>query len=720
MHGKRGSNRRLVNLGIASLLGLAALAGAGCSNRLLPFGAKGQTNGGPALQVVTLQTPTATPTATATQTQAAANSVLAVSDGAAYDFGVTYVGGANVDHTFTLSNQGGAAIAVNSAAFSLGSASPFALKGGAFPGTGGTCISGSLLQPSASCTVVITLSLTSFAASLADQITFAYSMFVDQAVTLDEMAFTRLTATVAGGKSDATLGTNGLVSTGRGASPVALAIDSQGRYLVAGSGSLLRLTSAGVIDATFGSSGSVGVSGMGEAIAFDGAGNTYVLTTGSGNPIAGVNYVAYAMLYRFGESSSVPTAIPLAPLQATQTLSRAAALAVDSSGNAYIGGTTTKYEMVVLHVAPGASILDTTFGGSATPAVVDPHPVFGESSSFAALALDGLGHLFGLGGYGTLQPGGLTPPDGVAVPANSHLLALTFGKTASADTGVGGNGTANLTLVNSFGHQSLAMQPDGKLVVATLYQTTQGVGLGALRLKSDGTPDSTFNGGAVTGFVYPGAASATSVARAVVVEPNGKILVAGEVEIKGTVVPLIGRFNGDGSLDTNWNGTGYMAVSSLTSLSAITTDSAGRVSAVGNPLTSIARWLDGSIAVGLTISDGPTYDYGAQPAGGHGDHTFTITNTGTGIAYQLGTIPALAGSAFSFKDGAFPGTGGSCGTQLSPGQSCTAVVTFAPTAAGTYSDSVVVTFSDQEVGGSGGSWSGVAQIVSRAVTGTGN
>lgn len=81
----------------------------------------------------------------------------------------------------------------------------------------------------------------------------------------------------------------------------------------------------------------------------------------------------------------------------------------------------------------------------------------------------------------------------------------------------------------------------------------------------------------------------------------------------------------------------------------------------------------------LTISDPPSYDFGALGLGTRAEHIFVVTNGGgvaaTGLrAFDL-TLP------FAFKAGPYPGLGGSCADRVPAGGSCTVVVAFAPTAA---------------------------------------
>lgn len=50
---------------------------------------------------------------------------------------------------------------------------------------------------------------------------------------------------------------------------------------------------------------------------------------------------------------------------------------------------------------------------------------------------------------------------------------------------------------------------------------------------------------------------------------------------------------------------------------------------------------------------------------------------------------------YEFKDGSYPGTGGSCGTSIS--SNCTIVVTFNPTEVGTHNDTIVISYDSTTV-----------------------
>lgn len=98
----------------------------------------------------------------------------------------------------------------------------------------------------------------------------------------------------------------------------------------------------------------------------------------------------------------------------------------------------------------------------------------------------------------------------------------------------------------------------------------------------------------------------------------------------------------------------------------------------------------------LSFSEPGTFDFGSVTTGTVVEHTFTLTNVGGTAATQMRSHPL--GSPFAFKDGAYPGTGGTCGTGLQQGGSCTLVVTFAPTSQGPSHSVLSVDFNDGTFG----------------------
>ncbi len=93
----------------------------------------------------------------------------------------------------------------------------------------------------------------------------------------------------------------------------------------------------------------------------------------------------------------------------------------------------------------------------------------------------------------------------------------------------------------------------------------------------------------------------------------------------------------------------------------------------------------------LSISDGPTFDFGTVALAG-ATKSFTVTNLSSTVAITALTAGAFTSSAYGFFGGSYPGTGGTCGSTLAASGTCTLVVNFQPGAAGSWSDSLTLNF----------------------------
>lgn len=177
--------------------------------------------------------------------------------------------------------------------------------------------------------------------------------------------------------------------------------------------------------------------------------------------------------------------------------------------------------------------LDTTFGdgGRVTTALSDTYDVA------AALAV---------------QPDGKLVVAANATDAleESHVVLLRYESDGAVDAGFGDGGRVTVPVPGASA-AGLVLQPDGKLVVA-------GTGAGPFlsRHLPDGTLDGTFG---VEGIAAPADASGATVS-ALVLQPDGKLVVAGQSdEATGRRLALL-RFGADGALDTSFGEGGKALV----------------------------------------------------------------------------------------------------------------------------------------------------------------
>lgn len=116
----------------------------------------------------------------------------------------------------------------------------------------------------------------------------------------------------------------------------------------------------------------------------------------------------------------------------------------------------------------------------------------------------------------------------------------------------------------------------------------------------------------------------------------------------------------------------------------------------GAVTTELQVSLVGETTASLSLSDGATYDFGTKALNSSTHKTFTLTNAGYNPAVSLqADIAAPLAAPFSFKGGAYPGTGGTCGATLSGSSTtCTVIVTYNPTTGGDYSQTLSLSFNN--------------------------
>jgi uncharacterized delta-60 repeat protein len=170
---------------------------------------------------------------------------------------------------------------------------------------------------------------------------------------------------------------------------------------------------------------------------------------------------------------------------------------------------------------------------------------------------------FGLGGKVTIDfatSGIVVQPDGRLVVAgalatpdhNLNFAVARFNSDGAFDSSFGTGGKVGTDVGGQ--HQyatSLALQADGKIVVAGGAVNGWFNDFVVGRYNSDGTLDSAFGSGGAVTTQFGVSAQAYSVA----VQPDGKIVVAGDANIDGGYNFELVRYNGDGTLDAGF-GTG--------------------------------------------------------------------------------------------------------------------------------------------------------------------
>lgn len=264
--------------------------------------------------------------------------------------------------------------------------------------------------------------------------------------------------------------------------------------------------------------------------------------------------------------------------------------------------------------APGD--LDPTFGGGDGIVTTD----FGGNDPARAVALQSGGKIVVAGG-------------------NGDFALARYNADGSLDTGFGG-GDGLVTTDFGDDHDSakaVVVEPDGKIVAAG----SAGQSFALARYNADGSPDTGFGGGdGLVTTVFP--ESESDSANALVVQSNGKLVAAGWTSPnpeKPTYHFALARYNADGSLDTGFSEDGRVATSFLGDevARALLLQPNGKLVAVGYS-EAIGR---GSFALARYNADGSL-----DPGFGGGDGLVTAIDNYQAISAALqpnGKIVAAGG-----------------------------------------------------------------------------
>jgi uncharacterized delta-60 repeat protein len=157
---------------------------------------------------------------------------------------------------------------------------------------------------------------------------------------------------------------------------------------------------------------------------------------------------------------------------------------------------------------------------------------------------------------------GLLQPDGRIVVVgstfgNSSVILARYNVDASLDTTFGTSGLILLPMAQPFEARDIALQQDGKILVAGRVTAPSGSwDFGLLRLLSNGSLDPSFDGDGIVSTDFGGYEAAYSV----IVLPDGRLVLAGSrsTVMFGVTDFALARYQTDGALDTTF-GTGGLA-----------------------------------------------------------------------------------------------------------------------------------------------------------------
>ena len=227
--------------------------------------------------------------------------------------------------------------------------------------------------------------------------------------------------------------------------------------------------------------------------------------------------------------------------------------------------------------------------------------------------------------------------------AQDGAMDLTFNAT---DIGFeNGDGTSGIVY-------GCAVQPDGKAVMVGDFQRYNGKQVGRVtRVNTNGKVDNTFNSLG---------AGASGTIRALALQPDGKVLIAGSfTSYNGIAVPNIARLNTDGSLD----GSFAPAPGPNSTITCMALQPDGRILIAG-PFTTYDGFLMVRIArvltngtVDFSFSGGTGPNVGINTIALQPDNKIIVGGTFTSFSGTQRNRIARLNASGSIDTGFFPGTG---------------------------------------------------------------
>ena len=458
----------------------------------------------------------------------------------------------------------------------------------------------------------------------------------------------------------------------------AVAVQSDGRIVVVGSAyngndndfAVARYNPDGTLDTTFGTMGKVitafsasGDDATGVALQSDGK----IVVAGIANnapafDFAVVRYNANGTLdTSFGVVGKVVT--PLGVNFATVS-----GVVVQSDGKIVVVGNADNGVdddfALVRYNANGT--LDTTFNG--TGKILMGFGYGSDGINSVALQTDGK---IVVAGYATNNAFGV------------DCVVARFDTTGTLDPTFNVTGVVMTSLTtNDEGFSAVAVQGDGKIVAAGYANNGSNYDFAVVRYTSLGVLDTNFN---LTGMVITPVGTGDDIISGMALQNDGKIVVAGR-SFDGTGVSCaVVRYASNGSLDATFKGTGKTTVNlgpGDDSVGGVALQGDGKIVVAGwvgaVPDFAVARLLGDGPAIAVEMGAGAGVFDGistVQFPGASTSVTFTIHNTGIASLTGLGiTIDGAGSSSFSITTSPI--------APVAPSGSTTFTVFFQPVSAG--------------------------------------
>ncbi|MCX7997609.1 MAG: delta-60 repeat domain-containing protein [Leptospiraceae bacterium] len=176
----------------------------------------------------------------------------------------------------------------------------------------------------------------------------------------------------------------------------------------------------------------------------------------------------------------------------------------------------------------------------------------------------------------------------VPMATYDQITVVRLNSNGSLDTSFGSGGKVNINYGNPSYAYSMAIQSDGKILVAGERYTPTGSEFALVRFNSNGTLDNSFGSSGTAQHPPSFFSGAYNRANSLLVRSDGKILVAGYVDTTPRKMAIV-RYNSNGTVDSSF-GTGGITESSIgagnSEINSIALEQTGKILAAGKAYSS--------------------------------------------------------------------------------------------------------------------------------------
>ncbi|HEX5124276.1 MAG TPA: delta-60 repeat domain-containing protein [Rhodanobacteraceae bacterium] len=335
--------------------------------------------------------------------------------------------------------------------------------------------------------------------------------------------------------------------------------------------------------------------------------------------LLGVSAVAPAFALAPGASGTIVT-IPV-----TGTDDTAYAATVDGAGNVVMAGATSNGQSALAGITRTGDI-NPAFGG---PDGLVLYNLSSSTDTLQALVRMSDGRYVGCGIYfNTLGT------------ANDFIVAR-FLADGSLDTTFNGTGYAvtPFALTGPGGDlfdqcNAVAVDADGSIVAAGVTDEAGPPHVALARYTADGAPDAGFGSGGIVDINAASGSNGSSEAHALLIQPDGKLLVAGYATGTGNSDFMVMRLHADGTFDTTFGTDGIVRTPIGTGEdigNAMVLQPDGRIVVAGTAVITDNRH---DFAIARYTNTGAL-----DPTFGTGGFTTTPVGPGDDVAYALTLMP---------------------------------------------------------------------------------